>query len=501
MTNHYRPYWLLNVLMVISLFGILLARPQPVYASLSQQDHDDLVESLQILSTGWVQEHVDRANSILAKPGYTAADWQEFFGEYFGVNPLNDHLREYLGYPVFWWLGDDVHLGLQTGLVLPLQTNIQDIMAAHTADLGSALDADPDLCQTFFNSHRFFNNMFDVGVIDEATHSGIYNFYVNHVNAYPQLWKSTVTIDTVSQPYVAAVRGQIYMNLGDALPLTPERKSEISQAIELTGTRATLWTDHTVLVIDNNGLDQAQLSAIHAYLGALPAGIHDLRYITVNSSLGNEGTHGEQLANSAGVNIFDVSVGARKENGFPDDVSPVYSDVFSLVLAHEVNHRVDVTFTRSDPHLAQRRDGLIAAAGPDHLNYLRSKSRDGFFVDAPQEFFASISNQWFADTAHTLELGLVRWNTGYRHPINQFLFFAEVYSQGGNTVPFYTMDRQGHLSRTDIPVHRDGYGHICALTVDGNTHRFMLNSAGDVLALVTHTVYLPLIQESSEARV
>jgi hypothetical protein len=98
-------------------------------------------------------------------------------------------------------------------------------------------------------------------------------------------------------------------------------------------------------------------------------------------------------------------------------------------------------------------------------------------------------------------LDLVRWNTGYRHPINQFLFFAEVYSQGGNTVPFYTMDRQGHLSRTDIPVHRDGYGHICALTVDGNTHHFLLNSAGDVLALVTHTVYLPLMQKSSEARV
>ena len=120
---------------------------------------------------------------------------------------------------------------------------------------------------------------------------------------------------------------------------------------------------------------------------------------------------------------------------------------------------------------------------------------DGYFVNAPQEFFASIANQWFADSAHTLELGLVRWNNGYGHPINQFLFFAEVYSQGGNTVPFYTMDEEGHVSRTDIPVRRDVYGHICTLTSDGNTHRFVLNSEGDVLAVLTHKVFLPLLRK------
>jgi hypothetical protein len=495
MPNDCRLYRLLHALIVIGLFGMLLSRPQLAYASLSPEDHDDLTESLLILSTGWVQEHVDRANSILSKAEYTSADWHEFFSEYFSTNPFTDHLRNYLGYPVFWWFDDDVHLKLQTGLVLPLETKIQDIVAVHAADLGSALETDTNLRQTLFNSHRFFNHMFNVGVIAEGTRTEIYNFYSGHVGTYPLLWKSTVTIDTSSQRYVAAVRAQIYMNLGDALPLVPARKADISQTIELSGTYATLWTDYTVLLIDNNGLDQTQLDVVRAYLAVLPTGIHDLRYITVNSLLGNEGTHYEWLANSTGVNIFDTSVGTWTGNSFPDDVSPVYTDAFSLVLAHEVNHRVDATFTRTDPHLAQRRDDLIAAAGPDHMNYLRSMFEDGFFVNAPQEFFASISNQWFADTAHTLELGLVRWNNGYSHPINQFLFFAEVYSQGGNTVQFYTMDEEAHISRTDIPVLRDIYGHICTLTVDGNTYRLLLNSEGDVLHLLTHTVYLPLLRK------
>jgi hypothetical protein len=337
--------------------------------------------------------------------------------------------------------------------------------------------------------------MFNMGVIAEATQLEISDFYTGHVSAYPQLWKSTVTIDTSSQPYVGAVRAQIYMNLGDVLELTPARKAEIAHTIELSGTHAALWTNYTVLLIDNNGLDQTQTDVIHAHLGALPAGIHDLRYITVNSLLGNEGTNYEWPANSAGVNVFDFGVGAWIENGFPDDVSPAYADLFSLVLAHEVNHRVDTTFTLGNPHLARRRDDLIAAAGTDHMNYLRSMTEDGFFVNAPQEFFASISNQWFADSAHTLELGLVRWNNGYQHPINQFLFFAEVYSQGGSTVPFYRIDEEGNLSRTVIPLRRDAHGHICALAVDGCSYHFLLNSEGDVLTVLSHTVYLPLLQK------
>lgn len=494
MASHNRSHRLLITLLAVALAGTFLARAQTVCASLSQKDHDDLTESLQILSTGWDQDHVNRANSILSKPEYTTADWQEFFSEYFGANPFTDHLRNYLGYPVFSWFDDDLHLKLQTALLLPLEVEIEGIMAAHAADLGSALSSDPDLRETLLNSHRFFNHMAQWGVIAESTYAEIYAFYTNHVNAYPQLWKSTVIIDTSSQPYVAAVRAQIYMNLGDILPLTAFRKAEISQTIELYGTRAALWTDYTVLLIDNNGLDQDQLNVVHAYLGTLPTGIHDLRYITVNSLLGNEGDQYQWLANDTGVNIVDLSVGQWIENGFPDDVSPVYTDVFSLVLAHEVNHRVDRTFTSTYADLAQRRDDLIAAAGTDQMNYLRSMIPEGYFVTYPQEFFASISNQWFADSAHTLELGLIRWNHGYIHPINQVLFFAEVYSQGGDTVPFYTMDEEANIGRTDMSVRRDSYGHICTLTTGGTTYRFLLNSEGDVLALGTHTAYLPLVQ-------
>jgi len=274
------------------------------------------------------------------------------------------------------------------------------------------------------------------------------------------------------------------MNLGDALPLIPERIIEISDLIDLEGMYSKIWKDFTVLVIANNGLDEKQLDVIHCFLRKLPTEIHDLRYITVDKMLEDIEKHPVSLeVNTPAVNIFDNRVGLISENGFPDDVPPFYSDLFSLALAHEVNHRVHSTFSRTSQSLKNRRNELIKAAGSNQMNYLRSTLAAGFFITNSQEFFASISNQWFANTERTLELALIRWNNGYKDPINQFLFFAEVYSKGGNTVPFYIMDVQGNLSCIEITVNRNVHGHIDTLCVGENTYKFSLNISGDVLGI------------------
>ncbi|MBI5564741.1 MAG: hypothetical protein HY870_07600 [Chloroflexi bacterium] len=450
------------------------------------------MESLEILSTGWVQAHVDRANSILSKPQYTAADWQEFFTEYFGAHPFTDELRDYLVYPVFWWFDEAVHVNLQIGLIVPLQARIDTSMAAHSDELGGALDADADLRETLFNSHRLFNTYFHDGVIDLAARQGLDSFYLAHINAYPLWLKNSVRLDIATQPYVAALRAQIAMNVGDALPLTEARKVAISGTLDLTGAYAALWLADTLLVLDNNGLDQPQLDLIHRFLQNLPGGIHDLRYITVDDLLGNVGGRYQQLANQNGVNISGVPIGGYAENGFPDDVPPFLTDGFAIVVAHEVNHRVDALFTSSQPDLAERREKLIAHAGFNCHNYLRSMFDNGYFVNTPQEFYASIANQWFANTQRTLDLALTRWKAGYHDPINQFLFFAEVYSQGGSFVPFYRLDVQGQLARADVQIERDSHGHITAIRAN-KPYRFTLDGAGAVVDVLSYETFLPVL--------
>ena len=85
-----------------------------------------------------------------------------------------------------------------------------------------------------------------------------------------------------------------------------------------------------------------------------------------------------------------------------------------------------------DDVLRQRNEELLQDARHNYLNYLRGMFEDGFFQQYPQEFFASISNQWFTDSRKTIIPGLARFDHGYTDPINQALFFADVYSCGMN---------------------------------------------------------------------
>ena len=143
-----------------------------------------------------------------------------------------------------------------------------------------------------------------------------------------------------------------------------------------------------------------------------------------------------------------------------------------------------------DPVLKSRETQLIAQAGREPLQYLRSMcvnpDGDSVFPDAPQEFFASISNEYFIDSWHTLDLALNRFGRGYKEPLNQFLFFAEVYSEGRSSTKFYTLDEAGHLTVTDVPLHRDSQGRIIQLyrtplTSRFTTYRFTLDSVGNVV--------------------
>jgi hypothetical protein len=107
---------------------------------------------------------------------------------------------------------------------------------------------------------------------------------------------------------------------------------------------------------------------------------------------------------------------------------------------------------------------------------------DCTFVSAPQEFFASISNQWFADSEKTVELGLVRFDAGYLDPINQALFFAEVYSLGGDSTFSYHITPAGNISRQTVPLSRDEHGHINELVMGGLRYSFERDEAGNVVA-------------------
>jgi PKD repeat protein len=469
---------------------ILLLLIPPVMAGEGSTDPDAmrLTELLQIINNeGWNQTAVDSANEILSNTSHTSAYWNTFFSGFFSQHPFSNNLSTYLNYPVFYWFGDDVHHNLQAGLSEALPSTILQ-KTNQNPDLGAALQNNVLLFQTLVNSHKFLDMISRRNDVDYSVRQGIFTFYKMYVLTYPQYYLSTVTIDPIQHRFLAVTRGQVYMSFYDALPLTPQRRTEIADALSLTGTRRDIFLPYSILVIDNNGLDAAQLDFIDHYASQIPAEMYDPFTMTVFDFLGNswDADHVWYESNSS-INIFGVKIGSAPENQFPDDISPGISEIFCSALAHEFNHRVYSNYIENDPVKNGRMNALIDAAGTNHMNYLRSMVPDGVFYNNRQEFFASLANQWFCNSSHVLDLGVSRFRNGYDDPINQFIFVADMYSTGSDHTLFYTSDRSGTIVMTPIPVYRDVRGHINKMVVGSTVYTFTLDTGGNVLSIAMNT--------------
>ena len=386
---------------------------------------------------------------------------------------ITDPTNSYNGHPIFHTFYPSIKI--QT--LYQAFSFIKETTAEHPIDLPDILQSNESLRRDYINAHLLIaTGTRDLCVSSHQRHE-IYYFYRDLINNYTQYFKKNIVYDTDRESAIAWIRERIYRSFIDALPLTEMRKAEIAVTINLTGRYLDIWEDFTVLILDNTRLGENELDFIYDLLSLMPSGIHNVRAISVADYLGEISPD----VPLQGINIFGINIGDYSENPFPDDVSPNYVDVFCIVVIHEMNHGVDAYYIQNNESLRSRRDMLINQAGHYHLNYLRSMFPDGFFLNAPQEFFASISNQWFTNSCKTIELGLARFDKGYKDPINQALFFADVYSMGRDFTYFYYTDVHGNIIRQKIPVLRDDLGRIVGLIIGDYLYSFTLDENGSVI--------------------
>jgi hypothetical protein len=436
-------------------------------------------------------------------PGHTLDNYpMNILGEYFGVQWIDSHIKDsdpqdnYEGLPIFHTFYPDIEVGTISQAI----TYINKTLKKYATDLPFILENNSDIRWKYFTA----NELLVTASLNLRTNSSqrpeLYNFYKQLFLSYPQLFRRNVTYDKNTENAMAWIRERSYFAFTNTIllhskGLTPQTVREIAETLGLSGKYLDIWMNFQVMILDNGMSSEKQLDFIYHYLSLIPRELHNLRFISIRDFLGalpdNATTISfpfsvagfSRLTQQFGaVNVFSVEVGSVRENEFPEDVKPYETDVFSIVVAHEINHVVDAYYISRNSTLAERKKILISRAGYDHMNYLRSMLPDGFFIQYPQEFFASIANEWFANTTHTLKLALVRFDKGYKEPLNQFIFFADVYSRGGKTTFFYTIDVEGNIQRKEILILRDDQDRIIGL-VDGKTvYRFTLDSEGYVIS-------------------
>ncbi len=409
---------------------------------------------------------------------------------------------------------------------------IQEIMDAHPSDLGPALLEDANLRTELFGLHRAVRAMVADFFKAPTDRQFMADWYAAHVDAYPQyLYKQH--LDPAVQPYVGVLAGQVWINLLECLPDSTQHRNNLANAIGLPVIHQNILVDFGTLFNENSTADEEQQNVVYNYLAALPRPLWDAENISIIDYFGSNLPSEVRMEARTGVNIFGIRVGQWTENSFPPDSKPGIVDTYSICLAHEINHTVDAHTISPNRVLQERRYTLIEQAAPPDIVFLDHAI--GFGVDwnatkaqfqsqgywdgidgnwqnawnnfwisgpghnyndhwlrnnlklmceAPQESFATLANQYFTDSAIMLDLCCRRWDRGITCCINQFLYFADIYSLGSSTTYFYQIDTQGNLSRTTVPLTRDTYGHIESLDINGMTYEFTLDAEGNVLEIV-----------------
>jgi len=280
--------------------------------------------------------------------------------------------------------------------------------------------------------------------------------------------------------------------VADALPLSIEQKIIVANLLGLNGRYLDIWNNFTILLADNTALDPNQKDYIFELFSAIQPALYNLRLMSFSSELGtapstSSGNVASFLAGiNTGVNSFSNTIGTYPENQFPSEVPPGIADIFCSAAPHEANHIVDYFFIEGNTTLKNRKTQLIAQAGNDNLNYLRSTASAGFFVANPQEFIASIANEYFVDTKKTLDLALIRFNNGRSEPLNQFLYFANLYTaNNGNFTRFYNTDANCNFSFQQVGIGRDANNRLNQICYDDVQYSFTLNAIGNVIAYNT----------------
>ncbi len=505
------------------LFILSVSWISPVaHAALSTTHESELTGYLVAISNTWEDGIAGNdapsgpPNDIFINPSYTSADFEEFFKKYLHCNPVcagnsttshiyTDGLKVYIGYiayvwPRFYsWLGAGAKL--QTALINPMWTNINSGLSAYPTSLGNAMSNDVGLRQNMLNSAFFFTMFAREGTVsDQTIRSGIYDQLKNRINTYPDYFKDGITLDA-AQPYVAMLREHIWEGYAGNLPMTPTLKDEIAVTIGLNDStvlsskKKNVWSTFTVLAIDNNGLDNAQLDALNAMLAGIPRNLHDLRFIFFKDyyypSAGVQGLAHWGRSYGA-VDTFGTRLNILEQQ-FASDASPRSAPLFMTGAAHEFHHIVEwYQHKGTNPAFQSRRDQLFAQAGNISGQYLRCNidaDCGTSFQASGGEFFASIANDYITDSWNTLDLAIIRFNAGYKEPLNQFLFFADTHSQGGLATKIYTISTTGAMTVSDATVTRDATGRIVTLRRDDSTHhvtyQLTLDANGNVTSYST----------------
>jgi hypothetical protein len=320
---------------------------------------------------------------------------------------------------------------------------------------------------------------------------------------------------------------QAWVAVSDLAPRSPAHAAFVAKTLGLPPDHAALFADTGVILSDNARSNAASVRAVREFLVSLPPSIWDVQVITIRDFMGSPAAGIPQIVARSAVNIFGFQVGEVSEDSFSEPAFSSIVDTHLVALSHEIAHNMlDTVGRRTRPELFQRKFEILQkAAGPDVV--FRQAVTDGvdwpatqarfqasglwnaspagwsgtleryfaerpkletayprnsmkLFLEAPQEAFATLANQYFASSRRMLDFCWSRAKRGLPTNADAFLLFLEYMSEGTNQARFYTIDARGTQSSTPVSLERDGSRRIVKIVHGGQSFGVTYGAGGFV---------------------
>ena len=395
--------------------------------------------------------------------------------------------------------------------------DFQELLAQHSKNLGQVLRDNAAVRRQVFGSLSALQADLAGGLIPRSSREQLFGELALLANQYPDVLRRS-RFDLEAGPPLPLLAGQYWVVLLESLPDSTSNRTRVADALDFQAGYRRLLVDLGVLFIDNDTATPEHLAAMHRLMMAMPRASWDVEMITAAGWLG-PAIKTQKIRARTGINIFDLPLG-HPENSFAGDAPrPGITDVYLICLAHELAHNMlDTVGRQTRPELFERKfEGLAQAAGPEvvyrspgsrgidfeatrkkfqeigawdgnqaswnaaWVSYFKGKEEFDraytrgniqFFLNAPQEAFATLANQYFADSQLMLDFCKVRWDAGHHSNINQFLLIADYLSEGTNKVRFYVLRPGGDLKVAPVRLTRDRQGRITRVQSQDSTANF-----------------------------
>lgn len=415
-------------------------------AELAEDARTKLTTGLETLGPDTQAEQARELIPLLVDEAAVDSDWRTFFSEYFEDRPFLPALARFFEGALAETQGaEQVRLGRVTGIAAAAA------LGEHIEDL--VRQADEGRYEAAVLALAWLSEL--VPALDPETAAAVMEALRSSLTGKSPALVPVSGSPPLPTPEMAWLGAQVGLVLRD-YAVRGGQGPALASVLNLRGAGLRFWQSWGVLLLDNGGLDAAQLESLALLYAAIPMNLHSIGALVVPETTGI-GPAAPELRLHSGQIVFipNIPMGRltwAREFG-PGTGQPVGAE-FTVAAGQQIVRAIQAVQLEARPELVVRRTAILANAGARPVAYLRQAVAPEVYLDDPNELLPSLAYQWFVSSTAMFGTAQYLFELGEESALDQFLLMADLMSGGGGQTPLFVTGPDGSVARATAPVSR-----------------------------------------------